>query len=47
LFLPCLDGHEKADDHGIELDRRSDKFKDRGRQDHRLGDDQFDYLIGM
>jgi hypothetical protein len=40
-----LDGHEKADDRGIELDRRSDKFKDRGRQDHRLGDDQFDYLI--
>ena len=22
-------------------------FKDRGRQDHRLGDDQFDYLIGI
>ena len=42
-----LDGHEKADDRGIELDRRSDKFKDRGRQDDRLGDDQFDYLIGI
>ena len=42
-----LDGHEKADDRGIELDRRLDKFKDRKRQDHRLGDDQFDYLIGI